>query len=141
MQWYEKANSRGESSVLIRFAKADCLNCEARSCCTRTKHRGRAIRVPPRDQYEALQQARQYMQSEEGKTLFKQRAGIEGTISQGVRGFGLRQTRYWGLTKTHLQHVATAAAINLDRIVGWLAGRPLEKTRISRFAALAVAAE
>ena len=28
--------------------------------------------------------------------------GIEGTISQGVRRFDLRRTRYLGLEKTHL---------------------------------------
>jgi transposase len=33
-----------------------------------------------------------------------------------VRAFGLRQARYRGLPKTSLQHVATAAALNLDRI-------------------------
>jgi IS5 family transposase len=62
---------------------------------------------------------------------------VEGTLSQGVRAFGLRRTRYRGLDKTHLQHVATAAAINIDRIVAWLDERPRAKTRTSRFAALA----
>jgi transposase len=41
------------------------------------------------------------------------------------------------LAKTHLQHVAIAAAINIDRIVAWLDERPRAKTRTSRFAALA----
>jgi transposase len=47
---------------------------------------------------------------------YKRRAGIEGTISQGVRTCGLRRWRYIGEAKTHLQHVATAAAINVTRI-------------------------
>jgi transposase len=64
------------------------------------------------------------------------RQGIEGTLSQAVRGFGLRCARYRGLAKVHLQHVATAA-LNLDRVAAWLQGRPLAPTRISRFAALA----
>ena len=59
--------------------------------------------------------------------------------SQGVRAFGLRRTRYRGLAKTHLQHVATAAAINIDRAVAWLDERPRAATRTSRFAALAPA--
>jgi hypothetical protein len=54
-----------------------------------------------------------------------------------VRGFGLRYARYRGLENIHLQHVATAAAINVDRIVAWLDERPRAKTRTSRFAALA----
>jgi hypothetical protein len=37
----------------------------------------------------------------------------------------------------YLQHVATAAAINIDRIVAWLEERPRATTRTSRFAALA----
>ena len=39
--------------------------------------------------------------------------------------------------KTHLQHIATAAALDLDRVAAWLQGRPRAPTRISRFAALA----
>jgi transposase len=54
-----------------------------------------------------------------------------------VRAFGLRRTRFRGVAKTHLQHVAIAAAINIDRIVAWLDERPRAKTRTSRFAALA----
>jgi hypothetical protein len=43
------------------------------------------------------------------------------------------------MAKTHLQHVAIAAAINLDRLVAWLDARPRATTRTSRFAALAPA--
>ena len=92
----------------------------------------------PREQYEALQEARQRLESEEGKKLYNRRAGIEGTISQGVRAFGLRQTRYRGLAKTHIQHIATAAAINLERLIAWLDELPRATTRTSRFAALAL---
>ena len=45
----------------------------------------------------------------------------------------------YGTVKTHVQHVAIAAAINIDRIVAWLDERPRAMTRISRFAALAPA--
>ena len=41
------------------------------------------------------------------------------------------------MAKTHVQHVAIAAAINIDRIVAWLDERPRAQTRTSRFAALA----
>ena len=91
----------------------------------------------PREQYEALQKARQLLESEEGKQLYNRRAGIEGTISQGVRAFGMRQTRYRGLAKTHIQHIATAAAINLERLIAWFNDVPRETTRTSRFATLA----
>jgi transposase len=81
--------------------------------------------------------AQAWYAGDEGQRQYGRRAGIEGTLSQGVRAFGLRRTRYRGLPKTHLQHVATAAAINVDRIVAWLDERPRAKTRTSRFAALA----
>jgi hypothetical protein len=74
-----------------------------------------------------------------GKQCYKRRAGVEATLSQGVRGFGLRYARYRALTKTHCQHVATAAAINVDQIMAWLDERPRAKTRTSHFAALAPA--
>jgi hypothetical protein len=90
-------------------------------------------------QFEALQAARAWYASDEGQQRYKRRAGVEGTLSQGMRAFGLRGARYHGLAKTHLQHVATAAAMNVDRIVAWLDERPRAKTRTSRFAALAPA--
>ena len=83
--------------------------------------------------------AQAWYAGDEGQRQYGRRAGIEGTLSQGVRAFGLRRTRYRGLPKTHLQHVAIAAAINIDRIVAWLDERPRAMTRISRFAALAPA--
>lgn len=65
------------------------------------------------------------------------RAGVEGTLSQGTRGFDLRRCRYLGLAKTHLQHVAIATAMNLTRLLSWLQGVPTSQTRISRFVAIA----
>jgi transposase len=53
-----------------------------------------------------------------------------------VRAFGLRRSRYRGLAKTHLQHVATAAAIDLVRLGDWLRLVPRAVTRTSRFATL-----
>lgn len=81
--------------------------------------------------------ARALIASDEGYRRYARRAGIEGTISQAVRAFEARQSRYRGLAKTHLQQLATAAAINLDRLAAWMIGRPKAPTRTSRFAALA----
>lgn len=74
------------------------------------------------------------------KDRYHVRAGVKGTLSQGVRAFGMRRSRYIGLAKTGLQQVCTAAALNAARIVHWLAGTPRAKTRVTRFAALAQAA-
>ena len=91
----------------------------------------------PQSEHQVLQAVRQQQSTEEWKAQYDKRAGIEGTLSQGVRAFGLRPCRYRGLPKTRLQHLAIAAAINIDRLAAWLDGRPHAKTRISRFAALA----
>jgi transposase len=89
-------------------------------------------------EYGALQKLRQNVQTEEFKQKYRQRAGIEGTISQGVRCCDLRYTRYIGLAKTHLQHLAIGAAINLARLFAWLCELPLAQTRTSAFTSLVV---
>jgi transposase len=122
--------------IKVRFNKHDCGVCSVRARCTRGKG-GRQMRLPSQDLYETNAAMRTYMNSEEGKELYKKRAGIEGTISQAVRSFGFRQTRYIGQAKTHLQHVATAAALNLDRLADWFLGVKRAETRVSAFAALA----
>ena len=98
---------------------------------------GRVLAVMPQPEHEALAAARAHEGTAEGKRLYAQRSGIEGTLSQAVRAFGLRRARYCGLPKAGLQHVAIAAALSLDRLAAWFAGRPLAPTRTSRFAALA----
>ncbi|WP_408904192.1 transposase [Rhodovastum atsumiense] len=45
------------------------------------------------------------------------RAGTESTISQAVRGFGLRQSCHFGHAKTHLQHLAIRVVMNLMHLV------------------------
>jgi len=138
--WRELTDRKtGEPYVQVVFSREDCLACNARSLCTRSKGTERRLRFQSQVQFEALKEARQRHASKEGKRLYDKRAGVEGTVSQGVRAFGLRRTRYRGLAKTHLQHVATAAAINLDRIVNWIDNIPRGKTPTSRFAALALA--
>jgi transposase len=132
--WRELKDKKGPY-IQIVFHRDDCVPCQARHLCTRSQNE-RRMRLQPRSQFEALKEARLRHASKEGKQLYNKRAGVEGTISQGVRAFGLRKTRYRGLAKTHLQHIATAAAVNLDRLVAWFDDIPRGKTRTSRFAAL-----
>jgi transposase len=47
---------------------------------------------------------------------------------------GLRRSRYIGEPRTHLQHVATAAAINVCRLYDWLSDVPPHGTPLSQFA-------
>ena len=137
--WWDQGTRARSRPIFVEFALEDCQACPARALCTRAQQQGRRVGLPPQDQYEALRAAQTWYGSAEGQQAYQRRAGVEGTLSQGVRGYGLRCARYRGLEKTHLQHVATAAAINVDRIVAWLDERPRAKTRTSRFAALAPA--
>ena len=58
--------------------------------------------------------------SAEWKAEYAVARGWRGRCRRGVRGFGLRRCRYIGLAKARLQHVATAAAINVYRLSDWL---------------------
>src|SRR5690242_11769204 len=137
--WGRRVDRRdGAAYVSVRFREADCAACAARSLCTRTG-KARQLRLRPRAEYEALGAARGRLATKEGRRAYARRAGIEGTISQGVRAFGLRRSRYRGLARTHLQHVATAAAINVERLAAWFRAVPRAATPTSRFAALATA--
>ena len=135
--WTERLDHTGNPCIQVRFSQHDCGGCEARPLCTQAQQAARTLKLQPQAHFEALHAARAWYASAEGQEGYKRRAEIEGTLSQGIRAFGLRRTRYWGAAKTHLQHVAIAAAINIDRIVAWLDERPLAPTRISRFATLA----
>jgi transposase len=137
--WSRQIDHAGMPYVSVMFRKADCAACSARPLCTRAKHRARHLKLQPRAEHEALKAARARLATREGRRCYARRAGIEGTLSQGVRAFGLRRSRYRGLAKTHLQHVATAAAINLERLAAWFRAVPRAATRTSRFAALATA--
>ena len=71
---------------------------------------------------------------------YHRRAGVEGTLSRGVRAFGMRRSRYIGLAKTGLQQACIAVGMNVSRVVRWLDGLPRAKTRVNPFTALAQAA-
>jgi transposase len=139
IRWSETRTARGRSMIHIDFSPDDCSACPTRSSCTRAKDLPRTLTLQPQEEHEAIQFARKRQKTEEFSSLYSQRAGIEGTVSQGVRAFGLRQAHYRGLKKTHLQELATATAVNVGRIANWLNDIPTAATRRSRLAALAPA--
>ena len=122
----------------MRFARADCAACAVRDPCTHAAGQSRTLTGRTRAQHEALQAARHRQTTDEFQKTYAVRAGVEGTLSQGVRVSDLRRSRYLGLAKTHLQHLATAAAMNLLRVGAWLAEVPRAQTRKSPFRALAM---
>lgn len=120
----------------VRFSRKDCTPCPHRAQCTKAKKEPRILGLQTRAQHEALQAARQRQTTEAFRQQYAARAGIEGTHEQAIRRCGLRRCRYIGLAKARLQHIITAAAINLVRVSDWLNGTPRAQTRCSRFAAL-----
>lgn len=135
--WRDTRDKHQQKRVSIQFAKEDCAACPQREKCTKSDDKPRTITLYHQPVYEVLQSARKRQEMDEFKEKYNKRAGVEGTISQGTRTFGLRRTRYIGLAKTHLQNVVTAAAMNLTRLGAWLHEIPKGKTRQSRFMALA----
>ena len=133
--WTPSVDRRKNPVIRIKFAMSDCARCPSRAPCAGKEAR-RTLTIRPEAQYKALQAAREREQTPEYAKHYAQRAGVEGTISQAVRGFGARRCRYLGAAKTHLQQVLTATALNLVRIGNWLAGAPLAKTRHSSFVKL-----
>ena len=136
-RWKPSHDANGNSTIYIAFAQKDCLVCPVRDQCTRSLKTGRSLTLRTQSDWQVLQQARAYQQTDEFKAIYAHRAGIEGTISLAVRAFELRRCRYIGLKKTTLQHIITAAAINVVRLTAWLRGEPLAQTRKSSFAQLA----
>ena len=90
----------------------------------------------PQLYYQALQMARQREATDTFQTEYARRAGIEGTMSRGVRGAHLRRTRYRGLPRVHLGHILTAVGLNVLRLGEWFLETSRVKTRITPFARL-----
>jgi transposase len=76
-----------------------------------------------------MQTARQRQETPEFKEKYALRSGVESSLSQGIRRFALRQSRYRGLAGTHLQQVLTATAMNVVRVIAWLGDEPLGERR------------
>ena len=134
--WRPQHDRRGTPVIRIRFRDSDCAPCPVRALCTQRATASRDLVVRHQEEHETLQRARREQSTPEWKEHYGRRAGVEGSISDGVCDHGLRRTRYRGLAKTHLKSLLTAAAINLTRVDSWLCGVPLAKTRVSRLGAI-----
>jgi transposase len=121
----------GKSLIKVKFSMSDCKVCPSRPSCTGTTRR--TLTLHPRERMQALLAARQRESTDAFNDMYRHRAGIEGTHSQGVRAMGLRRSRYIGLRKTHLGHMALAAAITVIQLMSWLRGEVPEQTRTSAF--------
>lgn len=138
--WRPATDQYGDPVIHVNFGMADCVACPSRSDCTRSTTSGRKLTLRPRAKHEAMVAARQRQDTAAFKTQYAARAGVEGTLAQGTRVFGLRQARYRGLSKTHLQHVLTAVSMNVVRVLAWTANPFHCRTQTSHFLSLVPAA-
>jgi transposase len=129
VKWTPGRDVSGDPVVRIRFDRATCRVCPARSVCTTAKDAPRQLTVRPQAHHEALQAARQRQATPEFKVQYALRSGVESSLSQGIRRFALRQSRYIGLARTHLQQICTATAMNVVRVIAWRKGEPLGERR------------
>ena len=97
LSWSDAKDRRGRPVVKIKFAIGDCRACSFKADCTTAPRR--TVTLQAQEHHEALVTWRTWTQTDEFKTLYAQRAGIEGTMSVGVRSFGMRRSRYFGFEK------------------------------------------
>jgi transposase len=139
VKWTPGHSPEGREVIRIRFDKATCDACAVRQACTSSTKYPRQITVKPQLYHEAIEAAYDRQATPAFKDQYALRAGVESAISQGVRRFNLRRSRYIGLAKTHLQQTINATAMNLVRIADWLrkGSSAQPKRRPGHFARLA----
>jgi site-specific recombinase XerD len=129
VKWTPGHDVSGDPVFRIRFDRATCHACPTRAICTAAKDAPRQLTVRPQAHHEALQAARQRQGTPEFKAQYALRSGVESSLSQGIRRFDVRQSRYRGLARTHLQQLLTATAMNIVRVIAWLKGESLGERR------------
>jgi transposase len=137
VKWSDTHDPYGNPIITASFAPPTCLACPCRAQCTRSVRGPRRLTLRAQAQHLALRAARTRQATPEFTAQYAGRAGVEGTISQGVNTFDLRYARYLGLAKTRLQQLLTGAAMNFVRLAAWFAERPRAATRPARLAFLA----
>jgi IS5 family transposase len=126
-----KPDKRG--LVTFAFSRRACRPCPIRDQCTLAKPDiPRRITIHPEPVHTARMAAHTAQDSDAWRTTYNARAGIEGTISEAVRGPNLRHSRYRGLAKTHLQNVFSAMAINIGRLGAYFDVKPTVQRRPTR---------
>jgi transposase len=114
VKWSPRTEPDGSKAVNIQFAGAQCAICPLREHCT-TSQSGRSLHLS--EHYEVLQARRVEAQTPAFQERLHWRAGIEATLSELVRGHGLRHHRYRGEAKRQHENLLKGAACNLKRFV------------------------
>ena len=113
--------------------RGPCADCPLKSKCVSKGQSHRTLLVGEDHTY--LQQRRREMETDEFKQRMKHRNAIEGTMSEMVRGHGMRRARYRGLPKQRLQNYVIGAACNAKR---WIRRAAWEMAQAAKNAAAAV---
>ena len=90
-----------------------CDRCPVQKQCTRAKSGRRILVVGLR--HDLVQKRRAEMREKGFNKKMYPRNGIEGTLSELVRGHGLRRTKYRGINRVRLSHYMMGAACNIKR--------------------------
>jgi hypothetical protein len=118
-QWSRIRDSyMGTEYYRIEWA-SQCDSCPVKRQCTRSKNGRRLLVVGLR--HDLVQTRRAEMREIQFSKKMHPRNGIEGTLSELVRGHGLRQTKYRGLKRVSLSHYLMGAACNIKRYLNSLA--------------------
>jgi transposase len=102
--------------IVARFTRKQCQPCPVRAACTTSGDGKRTVGFPPRELYDLQVRNRADQQDPAWHKRYAVRSGIEGTVNEFAHGHGMRHCRYRGQPKTHLQHVLTAIAVNIERL-------------------------
>jgi transposase len=134
--WTPTVDHRGNAVIKGKCSTKDGRRCDHVAQCIRSKKRSprRTLTIRPQPQDQALQVARQREATQAFQAAYARRAGIEGTISRGVRCTRLRRTRYTSLARVRLGHILTAVGLNGLRLSEWFLETARAKTRITPFA-------
>ena len=99
----------------FQFAAATCQTCPLHAQCVR----GQGPRTISIQAEEALQQqARAHNQTEVGRKSLRARVVVEHRLARLVQ-LGIRESRYFGRTKTCLQVVMAAVVANISLVAGY----------------------
>jgi len=131
---WSPASQHGTDAIVVAWSAKICKPCPAKALCTKDSRRHLSIR--PREEHQALADARARQSTGQWKTTYAVRAGVEGTMRQTTHVTGIRTARYRGLPKTTLEHTIAATAINLIRLDAYWTGHPLDRTRSSHLTRL-----
>lgn len=93
VSWKPHLTVHGTPMIAVQFSRTACRTCDQRARCTKSETRPRGLTFRPQEQFQVLEAARQRQARAAFQDKYKQRAGIEGTVSQAVRVSDLRHAR------------------------------------------------